>query len=178
MLYREIIAVCSQIHTQHIDPAVWAERGIFKMKLCGSRCNHRLEKFIKRNSLHSDVYIMEQRNITPLNALEISYKRLLPGRCQTMGTELNVWHTISSAWNIWTDRLRDPPSCLISFINVTGLGLLHKAVGVLQHTELEERTSHSLKYGASVGKSNSDTCLTPTQHKSQSSPLPVQQQGS
>jgi len=29
MLYREIIAVCSQIHTKHINTAVWAERGIF-----------------------------------------------------------------------------------------------------------------------------------------------------
>ena len=28
MLYREIIAVCSQIHTKHINTAVWAERGI------------------------------------------------------------------------------------------------------------------------------------------------------
>ena len=28
MLYREIIAVCSQIHTKHINTAVWAERRI------------------------------------------------------------------------------------------------------------------------------------------------------
>jgi len=28
MLYREIIAVCSEIHTNHINTAVWAERGI------------------------------------------------------------------------------------------------------------------------------------------------------
>jgi len=28
MLYREIIAVCSEIHTKHIKTAVWAERGI------------------------------------------------------------------------------------------------------------------------------------------------------
>ena len=25
MLYREIIAVCSEIHTKHINTAVWAE---------------------------------------------------------------------------------------------------------------------------------------------------------
>ena len=30
MLYREIIAVCSQIHTKHINKAVWAERRIFE----------------------------------------------------------------------------------------------------------------------------------------------------
>ena len=28
MLYREIIAVCSKIHTKHINTAVWAERRI------------------------------------------------------------------------------------------------------------------------------------------------------
>jgi len=28
MLYREIIAVCSEIHTKHINTAVWAERRI------------------------------------------------------------------------------------------------------------------------------------------------------
>jgi len=28
MLYREIIAVCSQIRTKHINTAVWAERRI------------------------------------------------------------------------------------------------------------------------------------------------------
>jgi len=29
MLYSEIIAVCSEIHTKQINTAVWAERGIF-----------------------------------------------------------------------------------------------------------------------------------------------------
>jgi hypothetical protein len=33
MLYREIIAVCSQIHTIHINTAVWAERRIVNVKL-------------------------------------------------------------------------------------------------------------------------------------------------
>ena len=28
MLYREIIAVCSQIRTKHIKYTVWAERGV------------------------------------------------------------------------------------------------------------------------------------------------------
>ena len=28
MLYREIMAVCSQIHTKHINTALWAERRI------------------------------------------------------------------------------------------------------------------------------------------------------
>jgi len=30
MPYREIIAFCSQIHTKHINTALWAERRIFK----------------------------------------------------------------------------------------------------------------------------------------------------
>ena len=33
MLYREIIAVCSQIHTKHINTAVWAERRIVNVEL-------------------------------------------------------------------------------------------------------------------------------------------------
>jgi len=28
MLYREIMAVCSEIHKKHINTAVWAERSI------------------------------------------------------------------------------------------------------------------------------------------------------
>ena len=28
MLYKEIISVCSEIHTKHINAAVWAERRI------------------------------------------------------------------------------------------------------------------------------------------------------
>ena len=28
MLYREIMAVCSEIHTKHINTAVWAERRV------------------------------------------------------------------------------------------------------------------------------------------------------
>jgi hypothetical protein len=33
MLYREVIAVCSEIHTKHINTAVWAERRITDVKL-------------------------------------------------------------------------------------------------------------------------------------------------
>jgi len=32
MLYREIIAVCSEIHTKDVNTAVWAERRIFSVK--------------------------------------------------------------------------------------------------------------------------------------------------
>jgi len=30
MLYREMIAVCSEIHTKHINTAVWAERSSYR----------------------------------------------------------------------------------------------------------------------------------------------------
>ena len=33
MLYMKIMAVCSQIHTKHINTAVWAEREIVIVKL-------------------------------------------------------------------------------------------------------------------------------------------------
>ena len=33
MLYREIMAVCSEIHTKHINTAVWAERRFVNVKL-------------------------------------------------------------------------------------------------------------------------------------------------
>jgi len=41
MLYREIIAVCSQIHTKHIYTAVWAECRIFYFKPDGTYSYHR-----------------------------------------------------------------------------------------------------------------------------------------
>ena len=34
MLYREIIAVCSQIHTKHINYTVWAERRTVEYQSC------------------------------------------------------------------------------------------------------------------------------------------------
>jgi hypothetical protein len=33
MLYREIIAVCSEINTEHVNTGVWAERRIVNVKL-------------------------------------------------------------------------------------------------------------------------------------------------
>ena len=33
MLYREIIAVCCEIHTKHINTAVWVESRIVNVKL-------------------------------------------------------------------------------------------------------------------------------------------------
>jgi len=36
MLYREIIAVCSQIHTKHIKYTLWAERNTDEVKPGGT----------------------------------------------------------------------------------------------------------------------------------------------
>jgi hypothetical protein len=40
MLYREIIAVCSQIHTEHINTAVWAERRFTECTHGGTYSNY------------------------------------------------------------------------------------------------------------------------------------------
>jgi len=41
MLYREIMAVCSEIHTKHMNTAVWAERGIIYIQSV-PRSKHKL----------------------------------------------------------------------------------------------------------------------------------------
>ena len=50
MLYREIIAVCSQIHTKHINTLCGQNVELFKIKPCGTCSNHRALK-VCRNKL-------------------------------------------------------------------------------------------------------------------------------
>jgi len=40
MLYREIIAGCSQIHTKHINTLLWADRRIVEWYTGGTHSNH------------------------------------------------------------------------------------------------------------------------------------------
>jgi hypothetical protein len=40
MLYREIIAVCSEIRTKHINTAVWAEVELLNVKPGGAYSDH------------------------------------------------------------------------------------------------------------------------------------------
>jgi tryptophanase len=41
MLYREIIAICSQIHTKHINTQVWQNVELLNVKPGGTYSNHR-----------------------------------------------------------------------------------------------------------------------------------------
>ena len=52
MLYREIMAVCSEIHTEHINTAVWAERRVVNVKPAVSNaCYHSLQNLLSSSLL-------------------------------------------------------------------------------------------------------------------------------
>ena len=52
MLYTEIIAVCSQIHTEHINTLCGLNVGLLNVKLCGIYSKHSTLKA----QLTADVY--------------------------------------------------------------------------------------------------------------------------
>jgi hypothetical protein len=47
MLYSEIIAVCSQIHTEHINTLCGHNAEFFNVKFCGSYSNHWAVKLLR-----------------------------------------------------------------------------------------------------------------------------------
>ena len=54
MLYREIIAVCSEIHTKHVN-ALWAEHNFWMLKLAVHKVKLRLLK-ANYNRLPTDMF--------------------------------------------------------------------------------------------------------------------------
>jgi len=60
MLYREIIAVCSETHTKHINTAVWAERGISFYYIRSTNAQYivyLLDEYNKIYTTHSTFFI-------------------------------------------------------------------------------------------------------------------------
>jgi hypothetical protein len=97
MVYREIMAVCSETHTKHIN-TMWGQNVEFlKLNFVVQAVSKGLKKFIKRNSLNRDVYIKEQQNITPLNALANLIQEIVTRWVSNNGHSANVWHKMSSA---------------------------------------------------------------------------------
>ena len=68
MLYREIISVCSQIHTKHINTTVWAERRLLPV---GVPSDHR-DSEVNRGSLkctpHSHITTRTHYGVTTMIA--------------------------------------------------------------------------------------------------------------
>ena len=114
------MAVCSEIHTKHINTLCGRNVEFFKLNFVVQEVTTGLKKFVKRNTTNCDVYSMQQQTFISLNALANLIQDNATRCASNNPHSANVWHMMSSAWNIWTDRLRDPASCLISFINVTG----------------------------------------------------------
>ena len=60
MLYREIIAVCSQIHTKHISTLCGQNVEIFNVKPVGAYSDHRVDLCIKVKSVHSSKHTLSR----------------------------------------------------------------------------------------------------------------------
>ena len=68
MLYKEIIAVCSQIHTKHINTLCGQNAELLNVKPGGTYSNHRVLKMPGWLNLHmidQDEFGMPKRTIKP-----------------------------------------------------------------------------------------------------------------
>jgi hypothetical protein len=59
------------------------------------------------------MYSKQQWNDPTLNALAILEQEIVTRWVSNNGKNTDVRLTMSGAWNIWTDSLRDPASCLV-----------------------------------------------------------------
>ena len=64
MLYREIIAVCSESHTKHINTAVWAERGLFNVTVAVRKVTRGLPVGIICDVIDADDGVMVSIGVT------------------------------------------------------------------------------------------------------------------
>jgi hypothetical protein len=67
MQYIEIIAVCSQIHTEHINTAVWAERGIVNVKPAVHKATSTLYTANNYTNSMAEMALLEDLTINPVS---------------------------------------------------------------------------------------------------------------
>ena len=62
MLYREIIAVCSQIHTKHINTLCGRNVEFVPVLPCGTYCDHWSLVFSKNDVYRSCMFLLKQNS--------------------------------------------------------------------------------------------------------------------
>jgi hypothetical protein len=70
MLYREIIAVCSQIHTQYINTLCGQNGELFNVKPGGKYTNHWVFKAVKKRETDTSPVYVRKRPCFAMNVKE------------------------------------------------------------------------------------------------------------